>query len=697
MSPAPLQHALRRSRPPVVWHPVFLCLSALVLAMPDAGRATLPEPPVIEAGEVTVSSTRTERGALRIPGNVTRIDRDTIERSGASTLPDLLRREAGLYVTNNTGTPEGFTVEARGFNNGGGNGCSTLVLVDGRRLNEPETGCPDWSFVFLDEIERIEIVRGPASALYGDNAAAGLIQIITRQPEEGRVRGAGHLATGSWGSQQGSALVDARGHGIWARGFFGHNDTNGYRDQAGFRADGSRLGLGWDLEGHGALRLNGGYTSSYRERPGTLTAAEIDDDRRQADPDSFGDFDDARSRFLDASLELRPRDDVTLRLVPYVRRRTDDGRLSGPDGGGGSFDFFTDTETDQLGIDGQVTHTFEAFGREHSFVAGGEARREDSDVGNLFTSVAFGDTDTRVDLQRETWGLFLQQELSLHEDVSLLLGLRRDSIHYEGGGRQDAGGFLSSVDVDEDHGLWSPKASLSWNVAAPVQLWVSYAKGFRSANLQETVSLFGVDPLDPQRSESYEIGAKLRRGTTSANLAFYWMNVKDEILFDPITFSNRNLDRVRHRGIEFSGSVRPLDWLELYVAYTYEDVSIERGVPGAGQIPLTPEHRGAAGVIVSLPHGFEVGVDGRWIGDRPLVNDLDNSADALPSYDVYDARITWRGGTGPFSLLLEAAARNLRNEEYSEFGGEATFGGPPGFFPAPERSYTLGFRVELRR
>jgi iron complex outermembrane receptor protein len=664
--------------------------------------ALTPEPPIIDAGEITVSSTRTERGALEVPGNVTRIDREAIERSGARTVPDLLRREAGIYVTNTTGTPEGFTVEARGFNNGGGNGCSTLVLVDGRRLNEPETGCPDWSFVFLDEIEHIEIVRGPASAVYGDNAGAGVIQMFTRQPEDGRTRVVTHGSTGSWGSQEGSVLVDGRAKGLWARAFFDHIDTNGYRDQSGFDADSSRLGLGWDLDGYGELRLEGGYDSTDRERPGALTKAEMDDNRRQADPDSLGDSNRARSRFLQTSLEVRPREDVTVRFVPYVRRRTDDGQLSGDDGFGGVFDFLTDTETDQYGFDGQVEYAFEAFGRTHTLVTGGEWRREDSDVGNVFASAGF-DSDTDVDLTRKTGGLFLEQEVSLRDDLSLLLGVRRDWVDYDGGGQQLDTFGTTAVDVDEDHEVWSPSAALTWRVTQAASLYASYARGFRSANLQETVSLFGVDPLDPQRSENYEIGAKLRQGMATANIAFYWMNVDDEMLFDPIAFANTNLEEVRHRGIEVSGTLRPIEWLELYASYTYDDVKIQDDVlistfPDVfgrpGGIPLTPRHRGAAGVIAFLPCGFEIGVDGRWVGDRPLVNDLDGSSDHLPSYGVYDGRIAWRGQYGGLSLLLEAVGRNLGDKEYSEFGGEASFGGAPGFFPSPERNYTLGFRLE---
>ena len=149
----------------------------------QSGNATSPDP-VIRTPLVQITAARVEQNVLDTPGNVTTIDREKIERSGARDLPDLLRREAGLYVTNTTTNREGSTVEARGFNNGGGNGARTLVLVDGRRVNEEDSGQVDWSFLTLDNVDRVEIVRGPVSAAYGDNALAGVnFTIGTHQGE----------------------------------------------------------------------------------------------------------------------------------------------------------------------------------------------------------------------------------------------------------------------------------------------------------------------------------------------------------------------------------------------------------------------------------------------------------------------------------------------------------------------------------
>jgi outer membrane cobalamin receptor len=186
MTPAPVAHRARErarasglSPSSIALSCFFLSSSSAAAQTPDAS-APSSAPVVREAREISITATRAERNLLDVPANVSVIERAEIERSGASSLPELLRREAGVLVTNTTTNAEGYSVEARGFGNGGGNGCRTLVLIDGRRANEPDTGCVDWTFLSLDQVERIEVVRGPGSAAYGDNALGAVIAISTR-------------------------------------------------------------------------------------------------------------------------------------------------------------------------------------------------------------------------------------------------------------------------------------------------------------------------------------------------------------------------------------------------------------------------------------------------------------------------------------------------------------------------------------
>ncbi|RLA92715.1 MAG: TonB-dependent receptor, partial [Deltaproteobacteria bacterium] len=135
----------------------------------------------VELEEVVVTATRHETPVEEVPASVTVITREQIEASSGMRVDDILRKYAGIDVRR----PSGFlshsaTVSMRGMGSMPGR---TLVLLDGIPLNKADTGTVNWDLLRAEDIERIEIVRGPASALYGSNAMGGVINIITRKPE----------------------------------------------------------------------------------------------------------------------------------------------------------------------------------------------------------------------------------------------------------------------------------------------------------------------------------------------------------------------------------------------------------------------------------------------------------------------------------------------------------------------------------
>jgi iron complex outermembrane receptor protein len=668
----------------------------------DTGE-TAPPLPVIPVEEVAVTSTRSERSTLEIPSNVTVIHRVTIDRSGAKDVPDLLRREAGLFVTNTTTNREGYTVEARGFNNGGGNGSGMLVLVDGRRVNEPSSSVADWSFAHLDDVERIEVVRGPASAVYGDNAMAGVVHIITRSgegPWRAELRG----RSGTYDSDAGSFFA-AGSHGpVSGSLFIDGYSTDGYRDRSDFRSHHYKGNLRVALGDWGSLGLTSGYTSQVRERPGDLTKAEMALDRRQAEPGSDDNFDDVRQRFFQGVVELYPTEEVTLRLLPFYRRRNDSGEITDPET---AFSF--QSESDAAGVNSQLQWDTELLGRSNRFVAGFDFAQEDVDDDSLFETFGpfAGIFPSSTRNRRKVYGAFVQNELYVTQDLLLSLGLRREEARYRGRDRITGDEFRPKFTA------WAPKAALTYRVSRPLSVYLSYGRGFRFPNLDEAFGFFGFAPgLDPQKSDSYEVGFKIRSERVTANLAAYTMNVHDEILFDPLAPNpfflpfivpgiNVNLDRVRHRGIETQASFRPLEWLELYGSYTFDDTKITRdtltGLEG-NRMPITPRHRGTAGVRADLPYWTDVGLNANYVGSRYLANDLSNRFEKLPKFASYDAELRF---SPPLRETLEAvfhvAVRNLTGREYTEFGGVSFFTGAAGYFPSPERSYEVGLVLRVTR
>jgi len=226
---------------------------------------------------VVVTATRDAQEIRKVPANVTVITQDEIKQTNAQTVVDLFRDEVGVVVRDFYGTGKNASVDIRGF--GETAPLNTLVLVDGRRVNEIDLSGVDWSQISLDQVERIEIVRGSGSVLYGDNAAGGVINIITKKPEKpfsAQAEGvlgsydfyrAGASAGGKWGSF--SAIVNA-----------GYRHTDGYRDNGFLKAKDIGGKLIYDLSESVSLSLSGSFHQDDSGLPGGLPKALYEQDRR---------------------------------------------------------------------------------------------------------------------------------------------------------------------------------------------------------------------------------------------------------------------------------------------------------------------------------------------------------------------------------------------------------------------------------
>ena len=175
-----------------------------------------------------VTATRFALSPQDSPPGLSVITADRIANSSASSLPELLSREAGIVTRDSTGSPDA-QIDMRGFGVSGDQ--NTLLLLNGQRLNEIELVSQRWSAIPLESIERIEILRGGGAVLYGGNATGGTINIITRAPQAGTRSANVSLLRGSL-------------------------DTEELR--AGYRAASDRLGLSLDLSDHSSdnYRLN---------------------------------------------------------------------------------------------------------------------------------------------------------------------------------------------------------------------------------------------------------------------------------------------------------------------------------------------------------------------------------------------------------------------------------------------------------
>ncbi|MBW2023119.1 MAG: TonB-dependent receptor, partial [Deltaproteobacteria bacterium] len=147
---------------------------------------------VIPLEKIVVTATKTEKTLEDVPGSVTVIDKEEMKKKNIETVDDVLNSLSGLFVKRSKRLMDSTTsVRMRGF----AGDEYTLVLIDGQPLNDAYTGGVEWGALPVENIERIEVIRGPASALYGGNAMGGVINIITKTPQKLELEASGGYGT----------------------------------------------------------------------------------------------------------------------------------------------------------------------------------------------------------------------------------------------------------------------------------------------------------------------------------------------------------------------------------------------------------------------------------------------------------------------------------------------------------------------
>jgi iron complex outermembrane recepter protein len=222
-----------------------------------------------------------------------------------------------------------------------------------------------------------------------------------------------------------------------------------------------------------------------------------------------------------------------------------------------------------------------------------------------------------------------------------------------------------------------------------VNVYGKLGQSFRLPNINDNYNLFtaSVTLLEPQTSHDAEIGVDGNAGPVRYRAAAYRINLRNEIFFDPLTFSNRNLQPTRRQGLELEARWQVTPAVDMHGNYTYADAKFREGnfagVSIAGNaIPLVPRHAFNAGLGWAFASRARVDIDARHVGSSPFDGDETNSfGRKIPAYTVADIKLSLRGG----GWLFNSGVRNLFNQKYFSYG---VFTGFPTYaaLPAPERT-----------
>jgi len=620
----------------------------------------------LKIGEVVVTALRAEEQVEKIPASVTVITAEDIKNSTARTVQDLLEGEAGLIVRDLYGTGTKSTVDMRGF----ARGLNTAVLVDGRKVNSIDLSGVDWNLIPLENVERIEIVRGSGSVLYGDHATAGTINIITKKGVAPRAEVEAEARAESYDGH--SEYASVRGsHGRLGYFVFGkYRETDGYRENSEFRAKDLKSTLTFDITDSLLVDLRGGWHEDHQGLPGGITADEMRADRRQSvHPDDETNFDE---RFAGATVVFAPGREELEAEYNFDNRGFDSSAVFF----GTSFDTDRDTDTSEAKF--KLTSRREVMGRGNLFTAGFDHRSADVD-----NTTSFLGSVTITTIEKTENGFYLNDEFMVTDRWVLNAGYRHTTADYEAVVRGDFPGS-GSQDMDES----SYTAGLAYNYAQGSKVYASYTRSFRLPTTDELFSFDGtIVSLRPERARTYEAGAVHAVGKgSSVSLTAYYMKVDDELYFNQSTFSNENLEETLHKGVELGFKAALSGTVSVDGNWSYTDATFESGPFSGKDIPLIPKQTARLGATFTRG-GLVLAVDANWVGERVLENDLDNASGKLADYTVVDAKLSYTYK----ALTAFVGVNNALDEEYEVYGVQGTT--RTEFYPAPERNYYAGVRL----
>jgi len=641
---------------------VSVCALSFEAAQAQSVNTPLPAP------DFVVTATRSPLAITQAGSAISVITAEEIAKESPKSPADVLRRVPGVMVVESGGPGGTTTVRIRGAEAG-----QTLVLIDGIRVNDPSSGSGEFDFSNLAavDIERIEVLRGPQSALYGSDAMGGVINIITRKGK-GAPRFSIGAEAGSYGTKAGRAAVSGSSgpvsYAFSATGF----------DTAGFSRYGYRIGR---IEGTRLLPLEADSAQRLGAAGRVSVAISPDVELEIGGYTSYSEaqYDDGFSALADSPSQTQQRlYEGHTRLTAYAfggllrntvlvsgsrtnRHYRDVGSYAPPTLNWSN----TGLTGDRFAVEYQGDLKLDAFGL-LTFGAKAERERLVSTARDVlpFTSPVRETNDA----SQTTRSLYALHQFSLF-----------DNLHLSFGGR------LDDIEDGDRFGTW--RATAAYEIPdTGTKLRGSVGTGAKAPTLyQKFDPLYGRPGLESERSVGFDLGVdqRLLDDRLLLSATFFANRFRDLIGFaaDPSCRPDQafgcfvNVNRARTSGIELSADVDVIpSWLRMKASYTHLEAFDEETDL---RLARRPRDQGRLGFVLTPMPGLSIEPSVVFVGTRFSSSGEQNKLQPYARLDIYaDYKIN-----DTFSIY--ARAENLTDARYQEVYDYGTAG----------RSFYAGLRA----
>lgn len=635
-----------------IFNKKLLTVSCLIASSATGTLAVAADDTTNTTAPVVVTATRFATSIDTAPVNVTTITAEDIANSSADTLEDILNYQAGISVTTLFGIGgAGSRVEMGGFGENGSQ--NTLIMLNGRRLNDLDLDGVNLSSIPLESIAQIEIINGSASVLYGDNATSGVINIVTKNAfdsEHASIK----LQTGSFQTQRITTNMRKRAGDTALTLNLDSIKSNGYRDNNAYEnfslfGEASKEQANWN---YGA-RIN-----LSRERtglPGALTEAAYRADRTATN--SADKANESRTNiegFLigdNIATELA----VSKKHQEYVS--TDFGL------------FESQADLTTVSLTPRVNRQYGS----NSIVSGLDIYRSKLSAESTFSS---------QDAKQESYAIYLTDAIVLRKNTDLALGVRHQKIKLTADG--------SNNNRDDSITSWDVTLGHKHNYGG--RNYARVAKSFRTPVFDEMWNYFtgNFNLIKPQTGRHYEVGTRQSFDNgmqLDANL--FRINLDDEIAYDNATFNNINLDKTRHDGVNINLRTTIAKQTIVQAGLAYRKATFRSGAYDGNDVPLVPRKKLSLSAQHRLDKSRTLGLNAVFTGKRPLANDDNNVGKMLPSYTRVDLNYTqqFKGWKGRIKIQN---ASNVKVANFGLYRAASNY-----YYPLPERAIFLSFEGDL--
>jgi iron complex outermembrane receptor protein len=648
-----------------------LCAAPAVVHCTTEQAAALPE--------VLVTASRFEETSNHVPANVQVITREDIENSSSNNIPEVLSQIGGLVVGNGSSEQLGLgaSVDMGGY--GANAGSTTLVLLDGQRLNPIDSSPVSWESIPLGSVQRIEILRGGASVQYGNGAVGGVINIITQ--DGGATLNNVTLKAGSFGTVMSNAVLSLGAGDTALRLNANTANTDGWRDNsaANLYSVGAKLTrfLSGADEVHLAL-----YTShSNAQFPGGVVGEVGQGDTRAAKFTNVGSANvvDNASALLGGGLRLN--DVLTFEgEAAYASKKSNFNQPYYP--------YVNNLQDWSWNLTPRIKADWGKLG---SAIAGFDINKS-----NAESIDSYGDSGSATLFNRSP---YITGRFPLAPSVEMSAGARHQTqsataYNNNGSGIANAGQTYSANAADLAFNfsyLDGQKAFIKWN------------QSFRFPNTDE---FWGFDPinyapvfngiLQPQISRTVELGGEWHSGQTRLAASVFQSDTQNEIRYDTVSGSNFNApDTIRRKGVTFDSTLRTPSALTVAVGGKFQRSQYQSGPYSGNTVSLVPDLTLNARANYTSAEHWSVGGVITYIGSQYYDGDESNAQHKMPSETVADVYSGYQSGPWEARFTI----KNLAGANYATSGGYGSVSLPNGssattyyYYPGDPRAYYLSMK-----